>query len=118
MRRSAPGVLALFFLAAALLPAQPALYQDNKKAVLYLGPTAPILGHTEDWKGLQGTSPERWTFGDFKAPRDPSAVFVLRSDNKKLYVYAEVTDAEANENELPAPLAWPFTYSRSVTSLM
>lgn len=106
MRLSALGALALFFLAATL-SAQPALYQDNKKAVLYLGATAPVLdGEVEDWNGLAGTSPERWTFGDFKAPKDPSAVFVLRTDNKRLYVWAEVIDADANENELPAPLAW------------
>lgn len=106
MRPTDPGALALFFLAAAALSAQPAVFQDNKKAVLYVGSAPVIDGETADWEGLRGSSPEKWTFGDYKASRDPSAVFVLRADSKNLYVLAEVIDSVANENELPAPLAW------------
>lgn len=98
---------ALTVLAASAVSAQPALYQDNQKAVIYLGTTAPTIdGQDDDWAGLLGTSPRVWTFGGAKAPGDPGGVFVLRSDNKNLYILADITDSVANENELPAPLAW------------
>lgn len=106
MRLSVPWSLALFFLATALT-AQPALYQDNKKGVLYLGSTAPVIdGLGDDWQGLQGTAPRYFVYGKPQGTQDPAAVFVYRSDNRFLYVWAEVIDSTANENELPAPLAW------------
>lgn len=107
MHRAKTGAVALFVLVAASLSAQPALYQNNKKAVLYVGASGPLIdGDAADWNGLEGSSPEKWTFGEAKAERDPSGVFLLRADDKNLYLFADVIDAEANENELPAPLAW------------
>jgi hypothetical protein len=107
MHRAKTGAAALFLLVAASLSAQPALFQNNKKAALYVGLPAPVIdGDATDWAGLEGTSPEKWTFGEAKAERDPSGVFWLRADDKNLYILAEVIDGEANENELPAPLAW------------
>ena len=102
------GLFAGLFLTAGMAAwGQTALYQDNKKAVLYVGTTAPTLdGTLNDWQGLLGSSPEVWTYGRSRGNHDPSAVFVLRSDNKKLYVNVEVKDSVANENDLPAPLAW------------
>ncbi len=107
MRLTAWGLTALLLTAATGVFAQPALYQDNKKAVLYVGTTAPALdGSLSGWEGLAGSSPEVWTYGRTRGGRDPSAVFLLRTDNKKLYVSVDVLDSTANENDLPAPLAW------------
>lgn len=107
MQFRAPGALILLFLVSATLFADPALYQDNKKGVLYLGAKAPVIdGHDDDWAGLLGTSPRLFVYGKPVKDGDPSAVFVYRSDNKYLYILAEVTDSTANPNELPAPLAW------------
>jgi len=98
---------ALLVLAVGVVSADPNLYQDNQKAVLYVGEAAPVIdGQADDWAGLQGTSPRVWTFGGAKAPADPAGFFVLRSDGKNLYILADITDSVANENELPAPLAW------------
>jgi len=100
------AVFFLLFLASAVF-ADPGVYQNNKKAVLYLGSAPPVVdGNVADWAGLLGTSPEKFAYGKLRATKDPSAVIVWRTDNKKLFIYAEVTDSVANENDLPAPLAW------------
>ncbi len=107
MRFSVVVFVATFVFGSVFAFAEPGVYQNNKKAVLYLGTTAPeIDGEVDDWEGLLGSSPETYAYGKPRATKDPSAVIVLRTDNKKLYIYAEVTDSVANENDLPAPLAW------------
>ncbi len=107
MRVPASRIAIVLFLSAMTAWADPTLYHDNKKAVLYVGGGAPpIDGTVQDWDGLKGSSPQVFVFGGYKGPQDPSAVFVLRSDNRKLFIYAEVIDSIANENELPAPIAW------------
>ena len=99
------AVFFLLFLASAVF-ADPGVYQNNKKAVLYLGSAPPVVdGNVADWAGLLGTSPEKFAYGKLRATKDPSAVIVWRTDNRKLFIYAEVTDSVANENDLPAPLA-------------
>ena len=87
--------------------AQTALHNGNQKGVLYLGTQPkPLDGRLDAWQGLEGISPEKNIYGASRAPGDPSAVFVLYSDNRKVYVYIEVVDSTANENPLPAPVAW------------
>lgn len=83
------------------------LHKNNQKGVLYLGNLPkPLDGKTVAWQGMEGISPEKNLYGTFGTPGVPSASFVLYSDNRKLYVYIEVTDPTPNENPLPAPIAW------------
>jgi len=107
MRRIASAAAILLLAVAGALSAQTALYQDNKKGVLYAGVEAPVIdGSADDWAGLAGSAPRVWTFGASRSAIDPSGVFVLRTDGKFLYILADIIDSSANENELPAPLAW------------
>ncbi len=86
---------------------EPVLYQDNKKAVLYLTSRPPSLDGTyAGWKNLEGTAPKIFVFGEEHNKNDPSGVFVLQSDNKCLYILADIIDSNANENSLPVASAW------------
>ncbi len=97
----------VLILGASPIFAEPELYNHNQEAVLYLTKTLPKDDGTySGWNHLQGTSPQIFVFGAPRGPNDPSGVFVLQSDNKYLYILADITDSTANENPLPAPIAW------------
>jgi hypothetical protein len=107
MKKSLITAVVLAFNLAAVLMAQGTLFEGNKRGVLYLGGTAPVIdGQFEEWQGLEGSSPQTSVYGPELDPADASARFVLWTDNKKLYVFAEVSDDRPNENDFPPPIAW------------
>lgn len=108
-RISAICVSAAFSLVA--LCAQPASFPtrdfgDNQKAVLYLGQAPVIDGKFDDWDGLEGSTTKKVVFAGNHPEGDGVGFFILRSDNKNLYVYANVYDLTPHEVDLPAPIAW------------
>jgi hypothetical protein len=81
-------------------------FEGNKKAVLYLGSAPKIDGDFSDWEGLEGSSTEKIVFDGNRPAEEGLGFFALRSDNKSLFVYADVYDTTAHEVDLPAPIAW------------
>ena len=104
-----PRLLALSLLVVGVEPTfgETTLFQNNQKAVIYLTKSPPALDGTySGWENLQGTSPQIFVFGAPRAVNDPSGVFILQADKEFLYILADITDSTANENPLPAPIAW------------
>jgi hypothetical protein len=102
---------ALLVLVAGAMVATPAFgehknFENNKRGVLYLGAAPTIDGDFSDWDGLEGSSTEKIVF-DGQHPADEGVgFFVLRSDGKSFFVYADVHDVTPHEVDLPAPIAW------------
>jgi hypothetical protein len=113
MRAFASPIRRLLVLAlvTAALAAGPAFaehknFDDNRRGVLYLGSAPAIDGDFSDWEGLEGSTSDKIVF-DGNHPADEGVgFFVLRSDNKSLFVYADVHDRTPHEVDLPAPIAW------------
>jgi len=81
-------------------------FEGNKRAVLYLGGAPTIDGDFSDWSGLLGSTSSLVVFAGKHPEGEGSGFFILRSDNKDLYIYAEVYDLTPHEVDLPAPIAW------------
>ncbi|MBP7095967.1 MAG: hypothetical protein KBC36_07760 [Spirochaetia bacterium] len=108
---STPLRAALLLALACMLAAGPALaqsrnFEDNGRGVLWLGAAPVIDGDFSDWEGLEGSSTETVVFAGKRTEGEGVGFFVLRSDNKDLFVYADVYDLRPNEVDLPAPIAW------------
>jgi hypothetical protein len=81
-------------------------FENNQRGVLYLGDPPVIDGDFSDWVGLQGSTTNVIVFAGQRKPDEGIGFFILRSDNKDLYIYADVHDLKPREVDLPAPIAW------------
>jgi hypothetical protein len=111
-RRVIPLCMAVGALSLAHAFAEPpsfsghANFEGNKRGVLYLGAAPAIDGDFSDWDGFSGSRTDQVVFAGMHSIGDGIGFFVLRSDNKSLFVYADVYDATPHEVDLPAPIAW------------
>ena len=107
-RRVIPAVLAGLCVLGSVVSAQVPVhkFEDNKRGVLWLGEAPEIDGEFSEWEGLAGSTTEVVVFAGKHEPDESVGFFVLRTDNRDLFVYADVYDKKPNEVDLPAPIAW------------
>ncbi len=85
---------------------KPRNFENNQRGVLYLGKAPVIDGDFSDWDGLEGSTTTVVVFSGQHKDDEGMGFFILRTDNKDLYVYVDVYDIKPNEVDLPAALAW------------
>lgn len=96
-------------LLAASLCAQPLPsrnFEDNRRGVIYLGAAPVIDGNFSEWAGLLGSTTNVIVFAGRRTEGEGIGFFILRTDGKNLFVYADVYDLKPHEVDLPAPIAW------------
>lgn len=75
--------------------------------VFWLADSAPVIdGDFSEWDGLVSADPYVSVYGGGHQPDDVSGRFVIASDGPNLYLFAEITDDQANENPLTPSMAW------------
>ena len=105
-RRLSVLIITASILTATTVCAEPKNFENNARGVLYLGEAPKIDGNFSDWEGLEGSTTTKVVFEGQHPAGDGVGFFVLRSDNKNLFVYADVFDVTPHEVDLPAPIAW------------
>lgn len=81
--------------------------QEKRFYVYYSAKTKPVIdGNFSEWNGLEGVHTRRVIYGGSFNPKNTDGFFTMRADNEFLYLYADITDDEPQENQFPAPQAW------------
>lgn len=80
----------------------------EKLAYVYYSDTdiPAIDGNFTEWRGLPGVHTRQMVYGGLFNPENTDGLFVLRTDGKKLYLYADILDDDPGVNTFPVPQAW------------
>ncbi len=65
-----------------------------------------IDGEFNEWKDLEGVHTNQMVYGGSFNPSNADGYFIVRTDGKNLYVFADVTDDDPNINTLEPAAAW------------
>ncbi|WP_304226239.1 sugar-binding protein [Gracilinema caldarium] len=65
-----------------------------------------IDGNFSEWEGLGGVYTRVMVYGGLVNPKNTDGHFVVRTDGKNLYLFADITDDDPMVNPFPAPQAW------------
>lgn len=82
--------------------------KQEKRFIVYYSPESkPVIDGTfSEWEGLESVHSRHMIYGGSFNPENTDGLFILRADNEYLYIYADITDDEPQENAFPAPQAW------------
>ena len=81
--------------------------QEKNFKVYYSSSKSPVIdGDFKEWEGLDGVKVRRMVYGGMFNPQNTDGLFKVRADDAFLYIYADITDDDPQENTFPAPQGW------------
>jgi len=83
-------------------------FEIEKSTIVFFSKTdvPQVDGNFDEWKNLDGVHARQMVYGGAFDKNDAEGFFVLRTDGEKLFLYARVSDEDANVNSFEASQAW------------